>query len=60
MFAKIEIEKVDNGYIVKKHVYGTAKSEIKVYENFFEMINWIAQLFNEMPIVKINIEDKEK
>jgi len=41
---KIEIKKVDNGYIVKKYGYG---DETNVYRDFLEIINWIAWIFNE-------------
>jgi len=44
---KIEIEKVRNGYILKEYSkgYSVDKVEVEVYENFLEMVNWIALKF---------------
>ena len=59
---EVEIEKVSNGYIVRKYCDDSTDSETRIYKDFSEVINWVAWIFDERrqgeKIVKISTEAK--
>lgn len=46
MIEKVEIEKVDNGYIVKFSIpYRSTGKEIRVFSTFDEVVSWIKEVY---------------